>query len=74
MRITLEVNDNRFKTFLNFINTLDYVSVNPSDEAVLAIKQKEAIDKGLADIEAENVVSHQQVMAETKKRYPNLFK
>ena len=28
MKITLDIQDNRFDTFLSFIKTLDYVSIN----------------------------------------------
>lgn len=31
MRITLDVQDSQFDTFLNFIKTLDYVSINKED-------------------------------------------
>lgn len=31
MRITLDIQDNRFDTFLSFIKTLDYVSINKED-------------------------------------------
>jgi hypothetical protein len=31
MRITLDIQDNKFDTFLSFIKTLDYVSINNED-------------------------------------------
>lgn len=31
MRITLDIQDNKFDTFLSFIKTLDYVSINKED-------------------------------------------
>ena len=31
MKITLDIQDNRFDTFLSFIKTLDYVSINKQD-------------------------------------------
>lgn len=32
MKITLDIQDSRFDTFLNFIKTLDYVSINQEEE------------------------------------------
>ncbi len=32
MKITLDIQDNRFDTFLEFIKTLDYVSISNEDE------------------------------------------
>ena len=40
----------------------------------LTLDQKQAIDKGIKSIEEERVSSHENVMDDTKKRYPNLFK
>lgn len=31
MKITLDIQDSRFDTFLSFIKTLDYVSINQAD-------------------------------------------
>ena len=47
---------------------------NENDETILSDEQKQAIDEALSDIVNEKVHSHQQVMEETKKRFPNLFK
>lgn len=32
MKITLDVQDNRYDTFISFIKTLDYVAIDPEDE------------------------------------------
>ncbi len=32
MKITLDIQDSRFDTFLSFIKTLDYVSINQDNE------------------------------------------
>lgn len=42
--------------------------------SILTNEQKEAIDKGVNALENGNKIPHNQVMEETKKRYPNLFK
>jgi hypothetical protein len=51
MKITLDIQDSRFDTFLSFIKTLDYVSINQED-AIPQWQQDEVnrrlqlIDKG----------------------------
>jgi methyl coenzyme M reductase alpha subunit len=40
----------------------------------LTQEQKKAIDMGLKSLDDENKIPHDQVMNETKNRYPNLFK
>ncbi|MBL4861495.1 MAG: hypothetical protein JKY09_01495 [Crocinitomicaceae bacterium] len=40
----------------------------------LTKEQKLAIDEGLKSLEDNGGIPHQDVMNETKKRYPNLFK
>lgn len=51
MRVILDIEDNRFDTFLNFIKTLDYVSIK-KDEAIPQWQQDEVnkrlelIDRG----------------------------
>lgn len=49
MKITLDIQDNRFDAFLNFIKTLDYVSINKQDD--IPIWQKEEVKRRLESIE-----------------------
>jgi hypothetical protein len=51
MKITLEIQDERFKTFMDFIQTLDYVSVK-KDEEVLPKWQEEEVNRRLELIES----------------------
>ena len=50
MKITLDIEDNRFKVFLNFVKTLDYVSVNtdviPQCQKDKVARRIELIQKG----------------------------
>ena len=50
MKITLDIQDSRFNTFLEFIKTLDYVSVNndtiPQWQQNEVAKRRELIKKG----------------------------
>lgn len=43
------------------------------DESLLSNAQKAAIDEALEDIDNGRVHSHEDVMDETKKRFPHLF-
>jgi len=45
MKITLDIQENRFNTFLNFIKTLDYVSVKKED--VIPQWQMDEVEKRL---------------------------
>jgi hypothetical protein len=51
MKITLEIQDERFKTFMEFIQTLDYVSVK-IDEELLPKWQEEEVNRRLELIES----------------------
>jgi prevent-host-death family protein len=43
------------------------------DSSLLSKEQKSAIDEALEDVAQGRVQSHQDVMDETKKRFPHLF-
>jgi hypothetical protein len=45
MKITLDIKDSKFNTFLAFIKTLDYVSVNKEEE--IPLWQQEEVNKRL---------------------------
>jgi hypothetical protein len=47
MKVTLDIQDNKFKTFLEFIKTLDYVSVKKDD--VIPQWQMNEVEKRLQD-------------------------
>lgn len=44
------------------------------DESILSFAQKASIDEALEDLEKGRVHSHEDVMEETKKRFPRLYK
>jgi hypothetical protein len=50
MKITLDIEDNRFETFLSFIKTLDYVTINedtiPQWQQDEVNKRMELINRG----------------------------
>lgn len=49
MKITLDIQDNRFDTFMKFIKTLDYVSIE--NEAKIPKWQQDEVNKRLQLIE-----------------------
>lgn len=53
-------------------STLDKIEalLKKEESSLLSDEQKRAIDEGLES----PIISHEQVMSETKNRYPNLFK
>ena len=53
---------------------LDKIEALLSFESTLTPDQKKAIDEGIKDLDDGKSSSHQQVMDDTIKRYPNLFK
>lgn len=51
MKITLEIQDERFKSFIEFIQTLDYVSIKKEEE-FLQQWQEEEVNRRLQLIES----------------------
>jgi|TARA_B110000967_G_C18576423_1_gene407490 PHD/YefM family antitoxin component YafN of YafNO toxin-antitoxin module len=47
---------------------------NEDEGTILSHEQKKAIDEALNDVANQKVHSHQHVMDETKKRFPDVFK
>jgi len=52
MKLTLDIDDNKFNTFLAFIKTLDYVSVGKNEDLSIPQWQQEEVNKRLAMIES----------------------
>ena len=47
---------------------------NEDEGTILSDEQKKAIDEALNDVANQKIYSHQNVMEETKKRFPDVFK
>lgn len=73
MRVTLnfDITNAKAVALLNYIRTLEFVTVETTLD--LTDEQKKAIDYGLAALDNGNSLSHEQMVNETKNRYPNLF-
>lgn len=48
MKVTLDIQDSRFDAFMNFIKTLDYVSINK--EGTIPKWQQDEVDKRLKKV------------------------
>ena len=72
MKVTLNIDSSNSQALalLNYLNTLDFVST----EENLSERQKEAINIGLQDIQKNKTTSYNDVIKETKKKYPQLFR
>ncbi len=73
MQLTLNIDLSNTKALalLNYIKTLDFISFE--EEIKLTEEQKQFIDIGIEAIKQGKIYKHEDVIAETKKRYPNLF-
>lgn len=73
MQVTLnfDITNAKAVALLNYIRTLEFVTVETTSD--LTNEQKKAIDCGLAALDNGNSLSHEQMVNETKTRYPNLF-
>lgn len=49
-------------------------AIQQKEHITLTDEEKAAIDKGLQSIKAGGVMSHEEVIKLTKKKYPKLFK
>ena len=74
MQLTLNLDLTNTSAFalLNYIRTLDFVSFVENE--TLSDVQKHEIDIGIKALEEGSSLKHSEVMSETKKRYPNLFR
>ncbi len=72
MTVTIDINKNAHEAsaLLNYLRTLNYVKIQQDD---ISDAEKTAIDEGLEALAAGNYTMNDNVQAETRKRYPNLF-
>lgn len=74
MRITLDIDttNNKAIALVNYLKTLDFIKFEEGTYSLSEL-QKQAIDKGLQSLKKGEGISHEQVVSETKTRYPALF-
>jgi len=73
MRLTIDIDPSDFKAsaFLDYMRTLDFISIR--EDKSLTPEQIAAIEVGIASIETDGAIPHDQVMADMKLRFPDLF-
>jgi len=69
MKITLDIKESRFSTFLAFIRTLDYVSV-PNEDAI-PTWQVEEVNRRLKDLEThpEKAIDFDKTIGNIEQKY-----
>lgn len=75
MRISIDIDttDNKAIALVNYLKTLDFIKFEEGSYS-LSHLQKRAIDLGLKSLEDGKGIPHDQIINETKARYPELFK
>lgn len=70
MKITLDIKDSRFQTFLSFIKTLDYVAVSNEELSVPNWQIKE-VEKRLKTLEKhpEEAIDFDKTIQNIEKKY-----
>jgi len=74
MKITIDfdLSDSKALALLNYIRTLDFITIKEIPDELYSY-QKQAIDKGIEQLDEGQKITHEQVLKESKERYPNLF-
>ena len=74
MQVTLEIDTHSRKALalLNYLKELEFVSIK--DEELISEELKNALDKGIEQLNGGVTYTNDEVVEETKQRYPNLFK
>lgn len=75
MKLTLDIdmNDNKALALINYIRTLEFIRIKEEDREGLTDEQKSVINEGIEQLKYGNSSSHDNVINETKERYPNFF-
>jgi predicted transcriptional regulator len=74
MKVLLEVEKEKADILLDFLDKNDFVKViSFFDNYEMSEKEINAVSEGLEQVKKGDVISHKEVMEETRKRYANLF-
>lgn len=81
MKITLEIDNNKADVFIRFIRRLDFISILKLDskdqiKPIQKLSEKEitAVEIGIKEAEAGELIPHKEVVKEMRAKYPNVFK
>ncbi|MBP9152730.1 MAG: hypothetical protein KBF73_10640 [Flavobacteriales bacterium] len=74
MKVILDIDTNSkdAMALLNYIRSLQYVSILEDEPNELSSEQKAAIDKGLKSLE-DGSLTHEEAMSSARLRFPHLF-
>jgi len=74
MKVILDIDMSNAKAIalLNYIRTLDFISIK-GEKIVLSEAQRKAIEAGIQDFDEKKTFSTDEVLKESRKRYPELF-
>lgn len=71
LTVKLDMSNDKAPAFLNYIKTLEFVTVD--EEYELTDAEKNAVDEGIASLERGEKLTHEEVMHNMKKHFPSLF-
>lgn len=69
--VKLDMSNAKASALLNYIKTLDFVYID--EKYTLSDAEKQAVEEGLASLDRGEKLTHEEVMNNMKKRFPNLF-
>jgi hypothetical protein len=69
--VKLDMSNAKASALLNYIKTLDFVYID--EKYTLSDAEKQAVEEGLASLDRGKKLTHEEVMNNMKKRFPNLF-
>ena len=77
MKLLLDIKDDKAAFFLELLKNFPFIKateITEDEPITLSKEQKAAIDKGIETLDKGETHSHEQMVRETKERYPKLFK
>lgn len=77
MKVLLEIQDNKSAFILELLKNFSFVKttkLSDTDTKELSDSQKSAINEGILSLEKEKSTPHDQLIKETKRKYPDLFR
>jgi hypothetical protein len=73
LTINIDLSNNKAIALLNYIKTLDFIKVE-EDNSTLTKEDKKKLNEAIKSLDNSKGISHQNVLDQTKNKFPNLFK
>ncbi len=70
---TIKVKDDKSELFEQLISSLDFAEVD-NDSTNMSDELKQALDHALDQCDKGMTIPHEEVMKQTREKYPHLFK